>query len=225
MDDVAGRCAEDVSRTVRGVFAAILPSEETYAVLMSLVTRRIGDALAGRAERPPACRRGCATCCTINVGTLAVEGAAIAGFLRRRLGPDQVRELARRLTAFHDRVRWLDDGERIREGLSCPFLDDASACSIHPVRPLACRAVSSLDAEDCRRAIAARGDDDEGGGAVRMDLLQRAVHESALGSLAAALATRGLDSRRRDVSGMAGVFLADARLAAAYGRGRPVPLE
>ena len=225
MDDVVGRCEEDVTRVVRGVFAAILPSEESYAVLMALVGRRVEAALAGRGGTPSACGPGCAACCTINVGTLAVEGATIAGFLRRRLGPEAVRGEARRLLEFHDRIRWLDDGERIRAGLSCPFLDGSRACTIHPVRPLACRSVSSLDAADCGRAIAARGEDDEEGGAVRMDLLQLSVHEAALASLARALAARGLDGRRRDVTGMAGVFLADSRLAAAYGGGAPVPLE
>jgi Fe-S-cluster containining protein len=224
MDDVAARCAADVQRLVQDLFEAILPSEEAFAVLMDLVGRRIETALADTGAARPACGPGCATCCMLNVGTLGVEGAAVAAFLRGRLGADGAEQRARALLAFHDRVRWLDDGERIRERLSCPFLDDTRGCSIHPVRPLACRSISSADPADCRRAMAERGHDD-GGGTVRMDLLQLEVYEAALGALSRALSARGLDARMRDVTGMAGAFLADAKLAGRFGGGAPLPLE
>jgi Fe-S-cluster containining protein len=223
-EDVAGRCAEDVTRLVQELFGAILPSEEAFAVLMDLVARRIDAALLARAAQAPACGPGCASCCSLNVGTLAVEGAAVAAYLRPQLGPDGARRKARALLRFHERVRWLDDGERIRERLPCPFLDEGGRCSIHPVRPLACRSVSSLDAEECRRAMTGRGDDD-GCPTVRMDLLQLEVHAAAIGALSRALTARGLDARMRDVTGMTGVFLADAKLASAFGDGAQVPLE
>ena len=228
MDDVAGRCAEDVERLVEDVFGAILPSEGAFAVLMDLVERRIDAALVDRTGVRPACGPGCGACCTLNVGTLAVEGAAVAAYLRRQLGAEGAEARARALLAFHDRVRWLDDGERIREKLHCPFLDDARSCSIHPVRPLACRAISSLDPAECRLALAGRsGDDGDGAAAttVRMDLLQLTVHEAALGAISRALGARGLDARMRDVTGMAGAFLADGQLAAAFGSGAALPLE
>lgn len=224
VEDVAGRCAEDVAGLVQQLFGAILPSEETFAVLMDLVGRRVDAALLARATPAPACGPGCAACCALNVGTLAVEGAAVAAYLRARLGPEDARQKARALLVFHERVRWLDDGERIRERLPCPFLDGGGRCSIHPVRPLACRSVSSLDADECRRAMSGRGDDD-GCPTVRMDLLQLEVHAAALGALSRALGARGLDARMRDVTGMTGVFLADANLAAAFGGGAQVPLE
>jgi Fe-S-cluster containining protein len=226
MHEVVARCAGDVSRLVEDLFGAILPSEETFAVLMDLVEQRIAESLAERTSATPACGPGCAACCTVNVGTLGIEGAAVAAFLRRKLGADRARDAGRLLLQFHERVRWLDDGERIRARLSCPFLDASLACTIHPVRPLACRSVSSLDPAACRRAIAERaGDDEEGAGTVPMDLLQRAVHEATLQALAEALTARGLDARLRDVTGMAGAFLTDPELAAAYGGGARVPLE
>jgi Fe-S-cluster containining protein len=224
MDDVAGRCAADVTRLVEDLFEAMQPSEEAFSVLMDSVERCIEAALAGRGAAPPACGPGCATCCMLNVGTLPVEGAAVAAFLRRTLGPEGAERKARALLDFHDRVRWLDDGERIRERLACPFLDASRSCSIHPVRPLACRSISSADPADCRRAMEERGDDD-GDATVRMDLLQLAVHEAALGALSVALSARGLDARLRDVTGMAGAFLADAELASRFGGGAPLPLE
>jgi len=92
------------------------------------------------------------------------------------------------------------------------------------VRPLACRALTSLDAEECRRALSGVGDDEELG-LVRVDLLHKALHDEALAALAEAISARGLDARCRDVSGMAAAFLADPGLAAAYLAGARVPLE
>jgi Fe-S-cluster containining protein len=208
------------------LFAFLPPTEGAFALLLQEIDARIASELRRREPpvAPPACGPGCATCCTINVGTLALEGAAAAAFLRAELPPGEAERRAGALLEFHAQVRWLDDGERIRCSIACPFLDARRACSIHPVRPLACRAVSSLDAGDCRRALDERCDD-EAGGLVTMDLLQRALYEVALDTLAGSLAARGLDARRRDVSGMAGAFLADPALAAAFAAGARVPLE
>jgi hypothetical protein len=128
------------------------------------------------------------------------------------------------LLRFHDVVRWVDDAERIRARVRCPFLDARSGCAIHPARPLACRALTSLDAAECRQALDQRGDGD-GPGLVRMNLLQRALYDEAASALSEVLARRGLDVRRRDVSGMTGAFLADAARAAAFAAGAPVPIE
>jgi Fe-S-cluster containining protein len=226
MEQLVEACARDVAGIADGVLAVMIPSEETFAILLDLVEERVAEALAGRAAAAPApaCRAGCAACCTVNVGTLGIEGAAAARHLRGTLGPERAEALAAALLAFHDRVRWLEDSERIRVRLRCPLLDEGGLCAIHPVRPLACRAISSLDPDACRRALADRADE-EGDGAVPMDVLQRALYERALDALSAALAARGLDARRRDVSGMAGAFLHDEALARSFGAGAPVPLE
>jgi Fe-S-cluster containining protein len=221
--DAIARCADDVATIADDLLGTFLPSEGAFAILMELVEERIGAALAARESAPPACGPGCAACCTVNVGTLAVEGAAIAAWLRSRLGPEGAPGAARALLDFHERVRWLDDGERIRERLACPFLDAARACTIHPVRPLACRSITSLDPAECRRAVEERSGDDPG--LVRMDLVQRAVYGEAVGRLAGAMEARGLDGRLRDVTGMAGAFLADPGLARSFGEGARVPLD
>ncbi len=227
MDDLLARCRDDLARMADEALASGAPSEASFAALLAGVERRIALELGRRHPpvAPPACGPGCAACCTINVGTLAVEGAAAAAFLRAALPPAEAARRAEALLAFHERVRWLEDEERIRARLSCPFLDARDSCAIHPVRPLACRSVSSLDAADCRRALAERCEGEDEGGVVAMDLLQRELYGDALATLAAALAARGLDARRRDVSGMAGAFLADPGLAAAFGAGARVPLE
>jgi len=175
-------------------------------------------------EPPPACGRGCAACCTVNVATLAIEGAAVAVWLADRLGAQERAARARELLRFHDRVRWLEDEDRIASRETCPFLEVDGACAIHPVRPLACRSLSSLDAADCQRALREREARD-GGGEVRMNLLQHALYTDAVAVLQDALARAGLDARCRDVSGMVGAFLADPELGARFLAGARLPLE
>jgi Fe-S-cluster containining protein len=225
-DGIAG-CARDVARLAEEALGRARCDEEALAGLMAAIEARIQAELARRrpdGEPAPACALGCAGCCTVNVGTLAIEGAAAAAWLRRRLQSREVAARAAHLLRFHEGVRWQDDGERIRARVRCPFLDGGGGCSIHPARPLACRALSSLDAGECRLALEERGG--EGGpGLVRMNLLQKALYDEALGALSAVLAGRGLDARRRDVSGMTGLFLADPAQAAAFAAGTPLPIE
>jgi Fe-S-cluster containining protein len=220
-------CGREVGRMAARALGSGSRGDAAFLALIAAIEQRIAAELESerRADEPrPACGPGCAACCTVNVATLPVEGIAIAGFLRRLLSPGELVARAAALLAFHEQVRWCEDAERIHAGLTCPFLDARRACLVHPVRPLACRAVSSLDAEECRRALAERADE-EGTGAVRMNLLQKVLHDEALGALAEALSARGLDARTRDVSGMAGVFLADPARVDAYLAGSRVPLE
>jgi putative zinc- or iron-chelating protein len=221
------RIGLDVARIAEAALRHRVYGEEALARLMAAVARHIEPAVAaGRSagERAPACGPGCASCCTVNVATLAVEGAAAAAFLRIRLPAEDARKLAAGLLEFHDRIRWLEDGERIRARLACPFLDEHRTCAIHPVRPLACRSLTSLDPADCRRAIAERADD-EGPGLVRINVLQKLLHDEAIEALASVLRARGLDARCRDVSGMTAVFLADPAQAAAFAAGGRLPIE
>jgi Fe-S-cluster containining protein len=220
-------CTHEVERLAQEALGRGRRDEQALAGLMAAIGARVQAVLLS--ERPdsearPACATGCATCCTVNVGTLAIEGAAAAAWLRQRSGPGETGQRAAELLRFHGGVRWLDDGERIRSRVRCPFVDAGGGCAIHPVRPLACRALSSLDATECRQALEERGEGD-GPGLVRMNLLQKALYDEALGALTGVLARRGLDARCRDVSGMAGYFLADSGRADAWAAGVPVAIE
>lgn len=226
LDALVARC-EDRIRAHAAAALERARGEDDLAALLGDVWAIVDEALA--AGRPagspaPACGPGCAACCTVNVGTLAIEGAVAARHLRRAAGA-ALPDLAGRLAVFHDRVRWLEDRERIADRLACPLADGAGRCTIHPARPLACRSVSSLDPAECRRALAARVDEDGDAGLVRMDWLQKTLHDAARAALAEVLAARGLDARCRDVSGMTAAFLADGGRAAAFLAGARTPLE
>ena len=67
--------------------------EEALTALMAAVEARVQSVLSRSrpdGEARPACSHGCATCCTVNVGTLAVEGAAAAAWLGKRTGSGEV---------------------------------------------------------------------------------------------------------------------------------------
>jgi Fe-S-cluster containining protein len=223
--DAVARCREEVEVAAEAGLRRAC-GEEDLAALAAVVDAAVSRALAERdpAAPPPACGPGCARCCVLNVGTLAVEGAAAARHLRAMMPPGEAAALGRALLAAHDRVRWLEDRERIAHGVACPLLDLRGRCRVHPARPLACRSVTSVDAEDCRRVTEACDDEGEAP-VVRMDVLQRVLYGEARAALAAVLARRGLDSRCRDVSGMVGAFLADPALVHAFLAGGRVPLE
>jgi Fe-S-cluster containining protein len=223
--DAVERCREEVEATAEAGLRRARDELDLAALASSIdaaVTRGLAE--RGHIAGPPACGPGCAHCCVLNVGTLAVEGAAAARLLRSTLGTERAAQLARTLLAANERVRWLEDRERIAHRVACPLLDPARRCRVHPARPLACRSVTSLDAEDCRLALDGSDDDDDVP-VVRMDVLQRVLYGEARAALGAVLARRGLDARCRDVSGMVGAFLADPSLAGAFLAGARVPID
>ncbi|GAB4118687.1 MAG: hypothetical protein Kow00104_00600 [Rhodothalassiaceae bacterium] len=110
-------------------------------------------ARACAAGRPPSCRAGCGACCHQAVPVSASEALFIAqliatmpeprrGVLKERFAAARARIAKSGLMARRDRL----GGEEVAAfglsyfglGIACPFLEDGS-CSIHPVRPLACR--------------------------------------------------------------------------------------
>jgi Fe-S-cluster containining protein len=225
LDACTARCRDRIADLAESSLASAR-QEDDLVRLLEAVWTIVGEELArvrSTDAPPPACGPGCASCCRVNVGTLAIEGAVAAAFLRRGAPPRAHGPRAAALHAFHDRVRWLEDRERAACALACPLLDADLRCGIHPARPLACRSVSSLDPAECRAAL--DGGDDDGPALVRMDLAQRALHDEARAALGAALAARGLDARHRDVSGMTGSFLADPGLVEAFLAGERVPLD
>jgi hypothetical protein len=121
-DDRIARCLAAVEQLAT-VGLAAARTEEHVAALLREVDAAVTGAIGPSDGPRDACGRGCASCCQLNVGTLAVEGAVVAAFLRRAMPSREVAATAERLEWFHQDVRWLDDGERVRGRFRCPFLD------------------------------------------------------------------------------------------------------
>ncbi|HET7538652.1 MAG TPA: YkgJ family cysteine cluster protein [Polyangiaceae bacterium] len=162
-------------------------------------TSRLGEALLARAPAGAlACRAGCDHCCHQPVGLTPPEALAIAAHLRRTSSPEQLAAVAARLSQRAKETRGLSSAERFSPDHPCPFLDGAR-CSIYEVRPLACRGMNSLDAEDCklrlrdpaaRAAFLARGS----GGRSFMEPI-RASHAVSAGLQLSLSELYGLDMR------------------------------
>ena len=140
-----------------------------------------------------ACKPGCRACCVLNVSVLFPEAVAIQRFLWNRLDYENLLVIQARTEEVDTRTRWLSDDERADIYEPCAFLDDEGRCLIHPVRPLLCRSVTSLDASLCREALTAAPFSEVQ--AVPMNLFQKSLMEAAYLGFARALEQLGIDNR------------------------------
>ena len=140
-----------------------------------------------------ACAAGCGTCCSVNVAVLFPEAVAIFRHIHSTWDAEALDALRAELDDLFLATRWLDDEERIVLQRSCAFLDEAGSCSIYPVRPLLCRSVTSVCAQQCEDALVARIFGDEV--PVMMNLLQKQLMETAFCSAGDFLEESGWDSR------------------------------
>jgi len=157
-----------------------------------------------------ACRAGCPYCCVLNVTLLLPEAAVIAARLAGRLTDTERAGLIARLDYQRMRVRWMEDGERVRRQIGCPLLDTAGSCSIHPFRPLMCRGVTSLDSGLCREALDPAELDVPR--AVPMDMTRKTAMDEAFCALARAMEECGFETRGIELSAGVGAFLARPEL-------------
>lgn len=111
-------------------------------------------------EQPLACKKGCDHCCHLTVMTDAATVLRIADFVRETFGRAERTLLDMRLIVYEDKVEKLTQSQRSTARLPCPLLVDG-ACTVHPVRPLVCRAFNSYDAEACKRQIHGGGSTSE----------------------------------------------------------------
>lgn len=146
-----------------------------------------------------ACGPGCDACCVVNVAVLAPEADAIVSYLRLKLEPDALDSLRLRLESLNRHTRWLDDEERIMANHFCAFLNGEGRCIIHPVRPLLCRGMTSVNAEDCStsKSMLALGEHHP----VTICLTQKEIFDAAFVGLGQALKTCGLDGRSSRLAG------------------------
>ena len=149
-----------------------------------------------------ACGPGCPHCCVLNVSVLLSEAASIAIRLSDDLPADELAGLVKRLHDQRLRVRWMENGERIRLGIGCPFLDAAGSCAVHPYRPIVCRGFTSFDLASCNAALDPC--DPDAPEFIAMDLRRKVIMEDAYLAMADAMGKSGMETRCIELS--AGVF-------------------
>src|SRR6185369_13021412 len=134
--------------TFRPELTARLVTSLTGVRDAAALARAVAESAAGPeavcSGREMACTAGCPHCCVLNVAILLPEAMVIADWVRDRRLPAELADLRQRLEIHRSWTRWMEDEERVAKKATCPFLSDIAHCSIHPVRPLACRGVASL---------------------------------------------------------------------------------
>lgn len=175
------------------VLVTLLEGTRDAAALSQAVTECAAAAEVICRDRPMACAAGCPHCCVLNVAILLPECMVIADWLLEQLSSSALDALRARLAAHNRFVRWMDDEERITKKTVCPMLDAAGHCTIHPVRPLVCRAVASFDRYSCQEAFSPVITDEPR--LVQADMLRQMVFDTAFSALGQALRQHGLDDR------------------------------
>lgn len=173
--------------------------------------------------RAMACTRGCPHCCVLNVSVLLPEAMRIAETIRTEWPETAWSALQERLVHHSNWERWMDDEERVMRGAFCPLLDSKGNCSIHPVRPLVCRGVASLDSNSCRSAFDPIIDEHDR--SVPTDLQRRAAYDQAFIALGRALANHGLDDRSIELGVGILAFAQNPEFKALFIAGGRIPRE
>jgi Fe-S-cluster containining protein len=116
-------------------------------------TSKLADGFLERgANGQVACKAGCDHCCHQSVGVTPAEGLAIVEHLLRTRSAEALAQVKERVATARVRTRGLTAEQRYSPDHPCPFLVD-SACSIYEVRPLSCRGMNALDAEECKTQL------------------------------------------------------------------------
>ena len=174
-------------------------------------------------DRWIACTSGCPHCCVLNVTILLPEAVIIADWLRERLPQPELDAVRGRISEHCCRVRWMEDDERITKQVVCPLLDADGNCTIHPVRPLVCRAVASLDRTSCQEAFNPLITDEQR--LVSVDLLRQTAFDEAFMALARSFSRCGIDDRGIELGSGVLAFLERPELRERLFSGERLPVD
>lgn len=193
--------ATAAANTAHGMLRGQVTLERTVKLAQSAMsaTSRLAEGLLARAPAGSvACKDGCDHCCYQSVGVTPPEALVIADHLRRHLAEDELARVAEHISSCHERTQGLSADARFSPEHPCPFLK-ATSCSIYEVRPLSCRGMNSLDANECRTRLrdpetrAAFVEGGEGGHSFMEPI--RSFHAVSAGMQLALAELYGLDMR------------------------------
>jgi len=143
------------ANTARAILRAAPSVERSVELARTAMnaTSRLAEGLLTRAPAGSvACRAGCDHCCYQPVGLTPPEALAIHAHLQQTLASEALAAVAERLAQRARETRGLSSAQRFSPDQPCPFLSSGQ-CSIYEVRPLACRGMNSLDAEECQTRL------------------------------------------------------------------------
>lgn len=99
-----------------------------------------------------ACRAGCSWCCHFTVDVRAVEVIRILDVVSRRFTAQEQQRIREEIRGNAATLRDLDDVERMRRNIKCPFLS-AGRCTIYEARPQTCRNYHATNAAGCKQSF------------------------------------------------------------------------
>lgn len=214
---------DEFSSELKAEMVTALAGVPEFSGVAAALTGCAAAAEAVCTGRTMACGAGCPHCCVLNVAVLLPEAMVIAEWMRERMSQPELEVMEKRLALHRCWTRWMDDDERITKHMTCPFLDEEGSCIIHPVRPLACRGVASLDSNSCREALSPVVTDEAR--LVVADLLRRAAFDTAFTALARALKSHGLDDRSIELGAGVMAFLENPRRREEFLSGAKLPRD
>lgn len=144
-----------------------------------------------------ACCSGCGFCCRVSVPVLYPEAVLIASHLSATLSPTVLWRLMGQMESFVRSVAGYDEEERIAANIKCVFLGRFNECTIHDVRPFACRSVTSADPQACREALKMPLLGEQV--LVPMNTKHKSINDSAFIGLAEALEEKGFSGKSTEL--------------------------
>jgi Fe-S-cluster containining protein len=150
-NDVAAGAANTAYASLRDGPSVARTVELAQSVMAA--TSRLAEGLLARAPAGSvACKAGCDHCCYQSVGVTPPEALAIHAYLKQALSKGELATVAARVAAAFEKTRGLSSADRFSLEHPCVFLE-TSRCSIYEVRPLSCRGMNSLDADECAKRL------------------------------------------------------------------------
>lgn len=163
------------------------------------------------------CRAGCNYCCTLRVTTNAPSILALAHYLQKNLGPDELAVLLQKIEAHCAVGLLLEPLDQVLMRRMCPLNEDG-VCAAYQGRPMGCRYYHSFDVGKCREDMESATREVM----VPMDPERRFVRDMVARAFSATIEALGLDDTELEFIPALRIALTESNVAERYLRGEPV---
>ncbi|MGE4319444.1 MAG: YkgJ family cysteine cluster protein [Deferribacterales bacterium] len=166
--------------------------------LFAVTQQHIDQTIPAEQKAMIMCRSGCSHCCRVHVPVLMPEAVIIASYLRNSSNPAVLGRMISNMEKLSLDISSYDEEERVAANKKCIFLGRMGDCSIHPVRPFACRSVVSADDKACRESMRLTLLDEPV--LVPINFLNKSINDSAFMGLAESMKDHGIDDRSVEIT-------------------------